>query len=173
MNLIFEKANPWLDDLVSYIPGKPIDDVARELGLEPSQIVKLASNENPLGPSPMAVQAMQEALLNVHFYPDGGGYHLRVAIAEKFGLGIENVMLGNGSNEIIEFLGHAFLQPGDNIVTAEHAFVVYKILAKLFGAEAVEVPDPNLTHDLPARAGAINDQTKIVYIPNPNTPPAH
>jgi histidinol-phosphate aminotransferase len=170
MNLIFEKANPWLDDLVSYIPGKPIDDVARELGLEPSQIVKLASNENPLGPSPMAVQAMQEALLKVHFYPDGGGYHLRVAIAEKFGLGIENVMLGNGSNEIIEFLGHAFLQPGDNIVTAEHAFVVYKILAKLFGAEALEVPDPNLTHDLPAMAEAINDRTKIVYIANPNNP---
>ena len=170
MNLIFEKANPWLDDLVSYIPGKPIEDVARELGLEPSQIVKLASNENPLGPSPMAVQAMQEALLRAHFYPDGGGYHLRVAIAEKFGVGIENVMLGNGSNEIIEFLGHAFLQPGDNIVTAEHAFVVYKILAKLFGAEALEVPDPNLTHDLPAMAEAINDRTKIVYIANPNNP---
>jgi histidinol-phosphate aminotransferase len=170
MNQIFEKSNQWLNDLVSYVPGKPIEDVARELGLEPSQIVKLASNENPLGPSPMAVKAMQEALLKAHFYPDGGGYHLRVGIAEKFGVSIDNVMLGNGSNEIIEFLGHAFLQPGDNIVTAEHAFVVYKILAKLFGAEAVEVPDPNLTHDLPAMADAINDRTKIVYIANPNNP---
>ena len=149
MNQIFEKSNQWLNDLVSYIPGKPIEDVARELGLEPSQIVKLASNENPLGPSPMAVKAMQEALLKAHFYPDGGGYHLRAGIAEKFGVSIDNVILGNGSNEIIEFLGHAFLQPGDNIVTAEHAFVVYKIMAKLFGAETVEVPDPNLTHDLP------------------------
>src|ERR1700730_18683448 len=170
MNLILEKANPWLHDLVSYIPGKPIEDVARELGLEPSQIVKLASKENPLGPSPMAVKAMEEALLKAHFYPDGGGYHLRVAIAEKFGLSIDNVMLGNGSNEIIEFLGHAFLQPGDNIVTAEHAFVVYKILAKLFGASTIEVPDPNLTHDLPAMAAAINERTKIVYIANPNNP---
>ena len=170
MNQIFEKANQWLNDLVSYVPGKPIEDVARELGLEPGQIVKLASNENPLGPSPMAVKAMQEALLNAHYYPDGGGYHLRVGIAEKFGVSIDNVMLGNGSNEIIEFLGHAFLRPGDNIVTAEHAFVVYKILAKLFGAETVEVPDPNLTHDLPAMAAAINDRTKVVYIANPNNP---
>jgi histidinol-phosphate aminotransferase len=170
MNQIFEKANQWLNDLVSYVPGKPIEDVARELGLEPSQIVKLASNENPLGPSPIAVKAMQEALLKANFYPDGGGYHLRVSIAQKFGLNIDNVMLGNGSNEIIELLGHAFLQPGDNIVTAEHAFVVYKIMAKLFGAETIGVPDPNLTHDLPAMAAAINDRTKLVYIGNPNNP---
>src|SRR5208282_6760323 len=170
MNQIFDNANEWLNDLVVYVPGKPIEDVARELGLETSQIVKLASNENPLGPSPIAVKAMQEALLKAHFYPDGGGYHLRVGIAQKFGLSIDNVMLGNGSNEIIEFLGHAFLQPGDNIVTAEHAFVVYKILAKLFGANTVEVPDPNLTHDLTAMAAAINERTKIVYIANPNNP---
>ncbi len=170
MNQIFENANEWLNDLVVYVPGKPIEDVARELGLEPSQIVKLASNENPLGPSPLAVQAMKQALDKAHFYPDGGGYHLRLGIAEKYDVSIDNVMLGNGSNEIIEFLGHAFLKPGDNIVTAEHAFVVYKILAKLFGAEAVEVPDPNLTHDLPAMAAAINERTKIVYIANPNNP---
>jgi histidinol-phosphate aminotransferase len=170
MNQIFEKANPWLHDLVSYVPGKPIEDVARELGLKPDQIVKLASNENPLGPSPIALKAMQEALQKAHFYPDGGGYHLRVGIAAKFGLDPANVMLGTGSNEIIEFLGHAFLQPDDNIVTAEHAFVVYKILAKLFGAETIEVPDPNLTHDLPAMAAAINERTKIVYIANPNNP---
>jgi len=170
MNQIFEKANQWLNDLISYVPGKPIEDVARDLGLEPSQIVKLASNENPLGPSPIAVKAMQEALLKAHFYPDGGGFHLRTGIAQKFNLHIDNVMLGNGSNEIIEFLGHAFLRPGDNIVTAEHAFVVYKIMAKLFGAETVEVPDPNLTHDLPAMAAAINDRTKLVYIANPNNP---
>jgi len=170
MNEIFENANEWLNDLVVYIPGKPIEDVARELGLDPSQIVKLASNENPLGPSPVAVQAMKEALEKAHFYPDGGGYHLRNGIAEKYGVSFDNVMLGTGSNEIIEFLGHAFLKPGDNIVTAEHAFVVYKILAKLFGAETIEVPDPNLTHDLPAMAAAINDRTKIVYIANPNNP---
>jgi histidinol-phosphate aminotransferase len=170
MNQIFDNANEWLNDLVVYIPGKPIEDLARELGLEPSQIVKLASNENPLGPSPVALQAMKEALEKAHFYPDGGGYHLRVGIAEKYGVTIDNVILGTGSNEIIEFLGHAFLKPGDNIVTAEHAFVVYKILAKLFGAETVGVSDPNLTHDLPAMAAAINDRTKIVYIANPNNP---
>ena len=170
MNLIFERANPWLRDLVSYIPGKPIEDVARELGIEPGKIVKLASNENPLGPSPIALKAMEEALRKAHFYPDGGGYHLRAGIAAKCGLDTDNVLLGTGSNEIIEFLGHAFLRPGDNIVTAEHAFVVYKILAKLFGAETIEVPDPNLTHDLPAMASAINGRTKIVYIANPNNP---
>ncbi|MBV8377773.1 MAG: histidinol-phosphate transaminase [Verrucomicrobia bacterium] len=170
MNQIFDNANQWLNDLVSYVPGKPIEDVARELGLDPDKIVKLASNENPLGPSPMAVKAMQEALQKAHYYPDGGGYHLRAGIAAKYGVGIDHVILGTGSNEIIEFLGHAFLRPDDNIVTAEHAFVVYKILAKLFGAETIEVPDPNLTHDLPAMAAAINDRTKIVYIANPNNP---
>src|SRR6202023_240166 len=170
MNQIFEKANQWLNDLVSYVPGKPIEDVARELGLEPSQIVKLASNENPLGPSPIAVKAMQEALLKAHFYPDGGGYHLRVGIAKKFGLSIDNVMLGNGSNEIIEFLGHAFLRPGDNIVTAEHAFVVYKLMAQLFGAKAIEVPDPELTADVDAMARAVTARTKLIYLSNPNNP---
>jgi histidinol-phosphate aminotransferase len=84
------RANPWLNDIVSYIPGKPIEDVARELGLKPEQIIKLASNENPLGPSPKAVAAMQEALLNAHYYPDGGGYHLRTAIAQHFQLTLEN-----------------------------------------------------------------------------------
>src|ERR1700737_2399236 len=170
MTNLFERANEQLRDLVSYVPGKPIEDVARELGLKPDQIVKLASNENPLGPSPIALKAMQEALQRAPFYPDGGGYHLRAGIAAKFGLNPENVMLGTGSNEIIEFLGHAFLRPDDNIVTAEHAFVVYKILAKLFGAETIEVPDPNLTHDLPAMAAAIDERTKIVYIANPNNP---
>ena len=170
MTSIFDRANAQLRDLVNYVSGKPIEDVARELGLEPGQIVKLASNENPLGPSPKAVQAMQEALQKAHFYPDGNGYHLRVAIAEKFGLMLDNVMLGNGSNEIIEFLGHAFLHPGDNIVTAVHAFVVYKLMATLFGADTIEVPDLKLVHDLPAMVAAINDRTKLVYVANPNNP---
>jgi histidinol-phosphate aminotransferase len=113
---------------------------------------------------------MKEALEKAHYYPDGGCCHLCEGIARKFGLGTENIMLGNGSNEIIEFLGHAFLRPGDNIVTAEHAFAIYKIMAKLFGAETIEVPDPNLTADLPAMAAAINERTKLVYIANPNNP---
>jgi histidinol-phosphate aminotransferase len=164
------RANPWLNDIVSYIPGKPIEDVARELGLKPEQIIKLASNENPLGPSPKAVAAMQEALLKAHYYPDGGGYHLRTAIAQHFQLTLENVMLGNGSNEIIEFLGHAFLQPGDNIIVADHAFVIYKLMAHLFGAKAIEVPDPELTADVDAMAGAVTSRTKLIYLANPNNP---
>src|ERR1700730_13100450 len=102
MMSLLERANPQLRDLVSYVPGKPIEDVARELGLQPEQIVKLASKENPIGPSPNAVAAMRGAWDQAHYYPDGGGYHLRTAIAQKFGLTIDNVMLGNGSNEIIE-----------------------------------------------------------------------
>jgi len=167
---IWDYANQQLKDLVAYEPGRPIEDVARDLGLDPAEIVKLASNENPLGPSPKAVAAMKEAVESVHFYPDGGGWKLREAIAGKFDLGMENVILGNGSNEIIEFIGHAFLKPGDNIVVADHAFVVYKLMATLFGAETVEVPDPGFKHDLDAMAAAVTPQTKEIFIANPNNP---
>jgi histidinol-phosphate aminotransferase len=167
---IWQFANPQLRDLVSYEPGKPVEDVARELGLKPSDIIKLASNENPLGPSPKALVAMREALERAHFYPDGGGYYLREAIAEKFGLARENVILGNGSNEIIEFVGHGFLKPGDEVVTARHAFVVYKLMATLFGATTVEIPDPNFTHDLDAMAAAITPRTREIFVANPNNP---
>ena len=167
---IARSANEWLHSLVSYVPGKPIEDVARELGLDPEHIVKLASNENPLGPSPKALAAMQAALQKVHFYPDGGGYRLRVAIAQKFGLEIENIVLGNGSNEIIEFLGHAFLCPGSEIITAKHAFSVYRIMAHLFGARTIGVPDPNFTADVDAMAEAVGPETKLIYLANPNNP---
>jgi histidinol-phosphate aminotransferase len=167
---IWNLANPQLRDLVAYEPGKPIEDVARELGLDPSQIIKLASNENPLGPSPKALEAMRDALNRANFYPDGGGYYLREAIAQKVGLSRENVMLGNGSNEIIEFIGHAFLRPGDEVITAQHAFVVYKLMATLFGARTIEVPDPNFTHDLDAMADAITERTREIFIANPNNP---
>ena len=167
---IWNQAHPWLRELVSYEPGKPVEDVARELGLEPSQIVKLASNENPLGPSPKALEAMRRELERAHFYPDGGGYYLREAIAEKFGMKRENVVLGCGSNEIIEFVGHAFLRPDDEIVTARHSFAVYKLMAALFGAKTIEVPDPNFQHDLDAMAAAITPKTREVFITNPNNP---
>ncbi len=167
---IWEYANGQLRDLVTYEPGKPIEDVARELGLKPADIVKLASNENPLGPSPKALAAMHEALERVHFYPDGGGYYLREAIAGKFGLDRENILLGNGSNEIIEFVGHAFLKPGDEIITAKHAFVVYKLMATLFGAKTVEVPDPGFKHDLEAMAAAVTPRTREIFVANPNNP---
>ncbi|MBP7949137.1 MAG: histidinol-phosphate transaminase [Verrucomicrobiales bacterium] len=170
MSSIWNHANPQLQDLLAYEPGKPIEEVARELGLDPAEIVKLASNENPLGPSPKAIAAVQAGLNQLHLYPDGGGYRLRQAIAEKFALGMENVVLGNGSNEIIEFVGHAFLHPGSEIITAEHAFVVYKLMATLFGAATVEVPDPGFKHDLNAMAAAITERTREIFIANPNNP---
>ncbi|MDB6070596.1 MAG: aspartate aminotransferase [Verrucomicrobiales bacterium] len=170
MTDLWKQANQQLRELVSYEPGKPIEEVARELGLNPDEIVKLASNENPLGPSPKAVAAMQEALLQAHVYPDGGGYKLRTAIAAKFGLEMGNIVLGNGSNEIIEFIGHAFLKPGDEVITAKHAFVVYKLMATLFGATTIEVDDPGFKHDLPAMAAAVTPKTKEIFVANPNNP---
>ena len=167
---IWDYANQQLKDLVAYEPGKPIEEVARERGLRPEDIIKMASNENPLGPSPKALLAMQDAVREVHIYPDGGGWKLRRAIAEKFGLELSNVILGSGSNEVIEFIGHAFLKPGDNIITAEHAFLVYKLMAKVFGADTIEVADPGLVHDLDAMASAITPNTKEIFIANPNNP---
>ena len=163
-------ANRFVRDLVAYEPGKPIDETARELGLDPSQIVKVASNENPLGPSPMAKAAMRDALEDAHIYPDGGGYRLRSAIAASLDLGRENVVLGNGSNEIIELLCHTFLNRETELIAAEHAFVVYKLMATLFGAKYVEVPDPGFIHDLDAMADAITESTRLVFIANPNNP---
>ncbi len=170
MSDLWQTAHPWLRELVSYEPGKPIEDVARELGLKPEEIIKLASNENPLGPSPKALAAMRETLERAHFYPDGGGYYLREAIAQKMGLARANVILGCGSNEVIEFIGKAFLEPGDDIVVSQHAFVVYKLMATMFGARTIEVPDPGYAHDLDAMLAAITPRTKEVFISNPNNP---
>jgi len=164
-------ANRELLDLVPYEPGKPVDDVARELGLDPASIIKLASNENPLGPSPLAMAAMHKAIETCHFYPDGGGFHLRNAIAEKFGLTKENVVLGNGSNEIIELLFHTFTRPGiHEIITARHAFAVYTLMAQLFGVRAVVVDDVDFTPDLPAMLRAVTPQTRLIFLASPNNP---
>ncbi|MCH2063714.1 MAG: histidinol-phosphate transaminase [Roseibacillus sp.] len=163
-------ANQFVCDLVAYEPGKPVEETARELGLCPEEIVKLASNENPLGPSPKAKEAMRAALEDAQLYPDGGGWKLRNAIAERHGLGMEQVVLGNGSNEVIELLCHSFLNRQTSLIAAEHAFVVYKLMATLFGAKYVEVPDPEFVHDLNAMADAINSDTRLVFIANPNNP---
>jgi histidinol-phosphate aminotransferase len=163
-------ANRFVCDLIAYEPGKPIDETARELGLDPADIVKVASNENPLGPSPLAKEAMRKALDESHIYPDGGGWKLRSAIAKKFDLDLSNVVLGNGSNEIIELLCHSFLNPKAELIAAEHAFVVYKLMATLFGAKYVEVPDPEFVHDLEGMADAITPETRLVFIANPNNP---
>ena len=167
---IEQYANRFVCDLVAYEPGKPIDETARELGLDPADIIKVASNENPLGPSPKAKVAMVQALEDAHIYPDGGGYRLRSAIAEKLNVDLDNVVIGNGSNEIIELLCHCFLNEDAELIAAEHAFVVYKLMATLFGAKYVEVPDPGFVHDLDAMADAITDKTRLVFIANPNNP---
>ena len=170
MTSIWDLANPQLRDLAVYEPGKPIEETAREFGIDPAEIVKLASNENPLGPSPNAVRAMRAALSNAHLYPDGSGFYLCKAIAARLGLKPENVILGNGSNEVIEFLGHAFLNPGDDVVTCQYAFIVYKLLATAFGARTIETLSPDYQQNLEDTLEAITPKTRLIFIPNPNNP---
>ncbi len=170
MDSIWDQAHPHLRDLSLYEPGKPIEETARDSGLPVDQIVKLASNENPLGPSPDALVAMQEALKGANFYPDGGGFYLRAALSEKLDFAPESIILGNGSNEIIEFIGHAFLRPGVELVTSENAFIAYRLVASLFGARAIEVADCEHRFDLDAVGKAITPQTRVVFIANPNNP---
>jgi histidinol-phosphate aminotransferase len=153
-----------------YEPGKPIEYVARELGLDPAGIIKLASNENPFGPSPKALAAAQRALVEGQLYPDGGCFELRRKLAAARELGPDQFVIGNGSNEIIEFLGHAFIDEGDHVVMGAPAFVVYKLVTLLFGAKAIEVPLRHWRHDLRAIAAAITPQTKLVYVCTPNNP---
>ena len=169
---MWKTAHEHILKLTVYEPGKPVEELARDLGLREEEIIKLASNENPLGPSPKALEAMHRTLERSHFYPDGGGYELRGAIAERLGPGFqrENIVLGNGSNEIIEFIGHAFFRPGDEVVVARHSFAVYKLMAQLFGADTVEVSDPGYTADLDAMLAAITPKTRAVFIANPNNP---
>ena len=154
----------------TYEPGKPIEYVARELGLDPAGIIKLASNENPFGPSPKAVVAAKLALDKGELYPDGGCFELRQSLAQRHGLGADQFVVGNGSNEIIELLGHAFIDAGDEVVMAAPAFVVYKLVTLLFGAKAVEVPLRDWRHDLAAMRAAVTARTKLVFVCSPNNP---
>ncbi|MFL6569954.1 MAG: histidinol-phosphate transaminase [Chthoniobacterales bacterium] len=170
MSSIWDYANPQLRDLSVYEPGKPIEETARELGAEASSIIKLASNENPLGASPKAREAMVCALESAHLYPDGGAFYVRAALSAKLGLPADHIILGNGSNEIIEFIGHAFLHPDSEVITPEHAFVAYKLVAKLFGATTKEIPAPNFQQDLNSILAAITPQTRAIFIANPNNP---
>jgi len=162
--------NPALKDLPTYQPGRPIEEVARELGLPADSIIKVASNENPLGPSPAAVQAMQRVLANLHLYPDGNAFYLKQKLAEKLGVQPANLILGNGSNEIIEFVGHALMQPGVDVVASQYCFLVYPLVAKLFGANLISVPAKKYGHDLPAMLKAITPETRVVFVANPNNP---
>lgn len=159
-----------LKTLPTYQPGRPIEEVARELGLPADSIIKVASNENPFGPSPLAIAAMQKAIRGVNLYPDGNAFYLKQKLAAKLGVEPANLVLGNGSNEIIEFVAHALLGPDTEVVVSQYCFAIYPIAAKMFGAEVVTVPAKNYGHDLPAMLKAITNQTRIVFVANPNNP---
>ncbi|HJT81850.1 MAG TPA: histidinol-phosphate transaminase [Chthoniobacterales bacterium] len=170
MRSLWELANPQLKHLKVYQPGKPIEETARELNVEPQSIIKLASNENPLGPSPSAVSAMRAALNQAELYPDGSAFYLTKDLAARLGVAPENVVIGNGSNEIIEFAAHAFLGSGDNVVVSQYAFIAYKIIATLFNAETIEVASSGYQQDLDKLLDAITPKTRLVFVPNPNNP---
>ena len=162
--------NPALAHLPTYQPGRPIEEVARELGLPAAEIIKVASNENPLGPSRLALAAMKKALVQSNLYPDGNAFHLKQKLAVKLGVGPQNLILGNGSNEIIEFIGHALLSPEAEVVVSQYCFAVYPIVTALFGAKLVTVPAKNFGHDLDAMFAAITPRTRVVFVANPNNP---
>jgi histidinol-phosphate aminotransferase len=162
--------NPVLANLPVYQPGRPIEEVARELGLPAGDIIKMASNENPFGPSPLALAAMETALRQTHLYPDGNAFYLKNRLARKLDLPPAHLIFGNGSNEILEFVAHALLAPGDEVVVSQYCFAVYPIVTHLFGAKLVTVQARNYGHDLPAMLHAVTAKTRIVFVANPNNP---
>lgn len=154
--------------LTPYVPGKPIEELQRELGL--SRVVKLASNENPIGPSPKALSALASAAPTLHRYPDGGGHVLRSALAERWKVQLDQVILGNGSDEILGLLARAFLAPGEEAVMADQTFVIYKMEVTAAHGVSVEVPLRQGHHDLRAMADTVTERTKLLFICNPNNP---
>ena len=158
----------WIRTLQAYPPGKPIEELERELGIRDS--IKLASNENPLGPSPRAVQAVAAALQGVHRYPDGSAFFLGRRLAERHGVSPEQIMVGNGSNELIELVVRTFLRPGDEAVMADQAFVVYKLVTQAVGGTPRTIPLRAFTHDTEAIVDAVTPRTRLVFLANPNNP---
>src|SRR5258708_7177143 len=156
--------------IAPYIPGKPIAETARELGLREADILKMASNENPLGPSPRALEAIRGALTDLHYYPDGSGFEMKAIIARRLGLKPENFVLGSGSNDVRELVARAFLTAADSAVYSEHAFMVYPLVVQAIGATRIEVPAKDYGNDLGAIASAVRADTKIVFVANPNNP---
>jgi histidinol-phosphate aminotransferase len=154
--------------LVPYVPGKPIDELERELGIP--RAIKLASNENPLGPSPKALAVLAETTVTLHRYPDGGAHRLRAALADRYKLSPDHVILGNGSDEILGLLARAFLSPGDEAVMADQTFVIYKMEVTAAHGKPVIVPLKQWRHDLTVMAGAITSRTRLLFICNPNNP---
>jgi len=163
-------APPYIQSIAPYEPGKPIADLAREIGLEVGQIIKLASNENPLGISPKAEEAIQAALLDIARYPDGNSFVLRDAVCAKFGLKPGQLVFGNGSNDILELAARAFLVCGTEAIYSQHAFAVYALVTQAVGATGVVVPARDFAHDLSAMLAAINSSTRMIFIANPNNP---
>lgn len=160
----------YIRAIAPYQPGKPISELARELGLDPASIIKLASNENPLGVSPLAQQAISAVLSDLSRYPDGNGFELKQALNRRFGVPTDCMVLGNGSNDVLDLAARAFLRPGDEAVYSQHAFAVYPIAVQAIGARGIEVPARDYGHDLDAMARAVTGKTRIVFIANPNNP---
>ena len=171
---IKELVNRGIDDLSPYEPGKPIEDLERELGIE--NAIKLASNENPMGPSPKILDSIEAVLKETHRYPDGNATRLKSTIARKFNVEDNQVTIGNGSNDIIEFVARIFLSPNghngqnDSAIYSEHAFAVYPLVVKAVGAKGIEVPAKNFSHDLDLMLESIEESTKLIFIANPNNP---
>ncbi len=168
--MLCDLAPEYVKSIAPYPPGKPISELARELGLEEASIVKLASNENPLGISPKALEAMEDALHDVARYPDGNGFALKQAIANKFGVEMPQIVLGNGSNDVLELVARAFLTAETQAVYSQHAFAVYPLVTQAVGAEGVVAPAKDYGHDLIAMSAAITPNTRVLWIANPNNP---
>ncbi|GJM16927.1 MAG: histidinol-phosphate aminotransferase [Thermodesulfobacteriota bacterium] len=162
------KPNPFVGDLIPYVPGKPVEELERELGI--SGAVKIASNENPLGPSPLAEKAVTEAVHNLNRYPDGDAFYLKEKLSNKLGIKPETLIFGNGSNDVIDIAARTFMKPGDEAIFGEYAFIVYPIVTQAVGAKAVISPMPDYTHNLRDMHSRITKKTKIIFIANPNNP---
>ena len=164
------QAPEYVRRIAPYVPGKPIEELAREYGLAAATIVKLASNENPRGPSPQVRGAVAAAAAEVTRYPDGNGFELKAALAARHGIEREQIVLGNGSYDVLELAAQAFLRPGDHAIYAQHAFAVYPLAIQARGATGIEVPARDFGHDLDAMCAAITARTRVVFVANPNNP---
>jgi histidinol-phosphate aminotransferase len=167
---ICDLAPEYIRAIQPYQPGKPISELAREMGLDDRAIIKLASNENPLGPSPLALEAMAQTLEGVSLYPDGSGFELKAALSKRYGISSDQIVLGNGSNDVLELAARVFLKPGASAVYSQHAFAVYPLVTQAVGASGIKVPALKYGHDLDAMLDAITPETRVVFIANPNNP---
>ncbi len=163
-------APEYVRDIARYLPGKPVDELAREFGLDEKAIVKLASNENPRGPSAAVRAAIAAATEDLSRYPDGNGFALKAALATRHAVSADQIVLGNGSNDVLELATQAFLRPDDHAVYSRHSFAVYPLATQARGATGIEVAAKDYGHDLPAMRAAITPRTRIVFIANPNNP---